>query len=122
MKEGAEAAGRPTPPLIAHAVVSVHENYDEVKEASLEEMAYYPTAPFYQRMFALAGYLEAEELNGWSDRMLKEIVISGSEDEAARTLEQFFDAGAGEVLVSIIPAGPDKRASWERTARLLASL
>ena len=54
--------------------------------------------------------------------MLKEIVISGSEDEAARRLEQFFDAGAGEVLVSIIPAGPDKRASWERTAKLLASL
>ena len=122
MRDGAESAGRPTPPLIAHAVVSVHEDYDEVKEAALEEMAYYPTAPFYQRMFVLAGYPEAEELNGWSDRMLKEIVISGSEDEAARRLEQFFDAGAGEVLVSIIPAGPDKRASWERTAKLLASL
>ena len=122
MREGAESAGRPTPPLIAHAVVSVYESYDEVKEAALEEMAYYPTAPFYQQMFALAGYPEAVELNGWSDRMLKEIVISGSEDEAARRLEQFFDAGAGEVLVSIIPAGPDKRASWERTAKLLASL
>ena len=54
MREGAESAGRPTPPLIAHAVVSVHENYDEVKEAALEEMAYYPTAPFYQRMFAIS--------------------------------------------------------------------
>ena len=122
MREGAKSAGRPTPPLIAHAVVSVHEDYDEVKSAALEEMAYYPTAPFYQQMFALAGYPEAEELNGWSDRMLKEIVISGSEDEVAPRLEQFFDAGAGEVLASIIPAGADKRASWERTAKLLASL
>ena len=41
-------------------------------------MAYYPTAPFYQQMFVLAGYPEAEELNGWSDSMLQEIVISGS--------------------------------------------
>ena len=121
MKEGAQAAARPTPPLIAHAVVSVHENYDEVKEAALEEMAYYPTAPFYQQMFALAGYPEAEKLNGWSDRMLQEIVISGPEENVAPRLQQFFDAGAGEVLVSIIPAGPDKPASWERSAKLLAS-
>ena len=122
MREGAKAAGRPTPPLVAHAVVSVHENYEEVKEASLEEMAYYPTAPFYQQMFALAGFPEAEELNGWSDRMLQEIVISGSEDDVAPRLKAFFAAGAGEVLVSIISAGPDKQASWERSARLLASL
>ncbi len=122
MREGAQAAGRPTPPLVAHAVVSVHENYEEVKEASLEEMAYYPTAPFYQQMFALAGFPEAEELNGWSDRMLQEIVISGSEDDVAPRLKAFFAAGAGEVLVSIISAGPDKQASWQRSARLLASL
>ena len=122
MKEGAESTGRPTPPLIAHAVVSVHEDYSEVKEAALEEMAYYPTAPFYQQMFALAGYPEAEELNGWSDRMLREIVISGPEEDVAPRLKAFFDAGAGEVLVSIIAAGPDKRASWERSAKLLAGL
>lgn len=122
MQEGARSAGRSTPPLIAHAVVSVHENYDEVKEAALEEMAYYPTAPFYQQMFALAGYPEAEELNGWSDRMLQEIVISGAEEKVAPRLQEFFDMGASEVLVSIIPAGPDKLASWERTAKLLASL
>ena len=122
MREGAKSAGRPTPPLIAHAVVSVHENYEEVKDAALEEMAYYPTAPFYQQMFALAGFPEAEELNGWSDRMLQEIVISGPEESVAPRLQQFFDVGAGEVLVSIIPAGPDKPASWERTAKLLAGL
>ena len=122
MREGAQSAGRPTPPLIAHAVVSVHENYEEVKDAALEEMAYYPTAPFYQQMFALAGYPEAEELNGWSDRMLNEIVISGPEDNVAPRLQNFFDAGAAEVLVSIIPAGPDKQASWDRAARLLGSL
>lgn len=122
MREGAKSAGRPTPPLIAHAVVSVHENYEAVKEAVLEEMAYYPTAPFYQQMFALAGYPEAEELNGWSDGMLREIVISGGEEQVAPRLQAFFDAGAGEALVSIIPAGPDKQACWERTAKLLASL
>ena len=122
MQEGAKSAGRPTPPLIAHAVVSVHESYEDVKEAALEEMAYYPTAPFYQQMFALAGYPEAEQLNGWSDRMLREIVISGPEQDIAARLQRFFDAGASEVLVSIIPAGPDKQASWDRTARLLGSL
>lgn len=122
MRKGAQAASRPTPPLIAHAVVSVHENYEEVKEAALEELAYYPTAPFYQQMFALAGYPEAEELNGWSDRMLREIVISGSEEAVAPRLEQFFEVGAGEVLVTIIPAGPDKHSSWERSAKLLAGL
>ena len=108
--------------MIAHAVVSVHEDYDDVKVAALEEMAYYPTAPFYQQMFALAGYPEAVETSAWSDRMLKEIVISGPEEDVAPRLQRFFDAGAGEVLVSIIPAGPDKSASWERSAKLLAGL
>ena len=122
LMEGAEPTGRPTPPLIAHAVVSVHENYNEIRDAALEEMAYYPTAPFYQQMFALAGYPEAEELNGWSDRMLNEIVIFGPEEEVAPRLQQFFDAGAAEVLVSIIPAGPHKQDSWERSAKLLANL
>ena len=122
MREGAKAAGRPTPPLIAHAVVSAHDDWEEVKEAAMAEMSYYPTSPFYQRMFALAGYPEAEQLNGWSDRMLREIVLSGPGDAIAKGLERFFDAGADEVLVSIIPAGPDPTASWEKTATLLASL
>ncbi|MCH8089449.1 MAG: LLM class flavin-dependent oxidoreductase [Chloroflexi bacterium] len=122
MREGAEEAGRQVPPLITHAAVCVHDDPDEVRTAALEDLEYYPKSIFYQRMFADAGFPEAEETETWSDRMLDAVVISGSEETVAERLGQLFEWGAGEVLASVLGAGADKQACWERTVRLLAQL
>ena len=42
--------------------------------------------------------------------------------QVAKRLDAMFDWGAGEVLVSVVPAGPDKEASRERTLRFLAEM
>ena len=118
MKVGAERAGRPTPPLIAHAPVCVHDNLEEAREAVREQVSN-PRLPFYQRMFADAGFPEAS--NGtWSDAMIDATALVGNESQVAEKLDGLLAIGATEVLASPILAGDDRAASLERTLTLLA--
>ena len=119
IQAGAEKAGRPAPPLIAHAPVCVHDDPNEVYAAAREQMGFYPRAPFYANMFADAGYPEAS--NGtWSDGMLDAVVLSGNEETVEEKLMELFSFGATEILVSPIVAGGNREASRERTLNLLA--
>ena len=77
IKAGAESAGRPTPPIVAHIPLTVHDNTDEVRAAAREQFAIYARLPFYQSMFELSGYPEATQTSEWSDRMVDEIVSYG---------------------------------------------
>ena len=120
MEAGAARAGRPMPPLIAHAPVSVHENAQEVREGVRQRLMN-PRLPFYQRMMRDAGYPEAS--NGeWSDAMIDGVAIWGDADKVSKGLEELFSYGATEVLATPIPAGPDEAASIERTISLLGKL
>ena len=120
MRAGAEQAGRPVPPLIAHAPVCVHDDRGEVHAAVREQIAS-PRQPFYQRMLAAAGFPEAAQ-GTWSDAMIDAVVLSGDEAQVAERLQELFSFGASEVLVSAIPAGEDPAASTERTMGLLGQI
>ena len=120
MKRGAEEAGRPVPPLIAHTPVVVHEDRAAVRAAALQQIATYPRTPFYQRMFTAAGYPEAQQ-GTWSEAMLDAVVISGDEATVAQRLRDILTF-AGEVIVSVITVGEDREASRTRTLNLLADL
>ena len=122
MQRGAERAGRPCPPLVAHAPVCVHDNADEVRAAAREQLANYPRLPFYQAMFAEAGFPEAAATEGWSDAMIEAVVLSGSEERVRERIAELFAYGASEIIVSIIAAGPDASASRERTLALLSDV
>lgn len=117
MRQGAEQAGRPVPPLIAHAPVCVHENAREVR-AAVRAQVMNPRLPFYQRMLIDAGYPEASQ-GTWSDAMIDGIVIWGDESRAAERIQELLSFGATEVLASPILAGEDRAASLDRTMRLL---
>ena len=120
MRAGAEQAGRPVPPLIAHAPVCVHDNSDEVRTAIREQVTN-PRLPFYQRMFAAAGFSEAS--NGtWSDAMIAATALYGNESQVAEKIEGLFEMGATEILVSPIGAGRDRADSVHRTLRLVAQV
>ena len=120
MKAGAEQAGRPVPPLIAHAPVCVHDNVDEVR-AAVRQQIMNPRMPFYQRMMVNAGFPEAVE-GTWSDAMIDAVVLWGDETRVAERIQEMFSFGAAEVLVSPIGAGEDQTGSVHRTTRLLAEL
>ncbi len=122
MRRGAERARRPVPPLIAHAPVCVHGNPHEVREAARAQLANYPRSPFYQVMFAEAGFPEAAETEGWSDRMIEAVVLSGNEERVRERIQGMFGLGADELIVSVVTAGGDAEASRERTLKLLSSI
>ncbi|MBI4200363.1 MAG: LLM class flavin-dependent oxidoreductase [Chloroflexi bacterium] len=122
MREAAEAAGRPVPPLIAQAPVCLHDRVEEVRAATREQVSNYPRMPFYARMFADAGFPEALELKDWSDRILDEVVVWGDERQVKERLRGLFRLGASEVIASPILVGRDRAASLERTLKVLAEV
>ena len=118
MKKGADEAGRPAPPLIAHVPICVHDNLEEVRTAMRAQFGH-PGLPFYQNMLIAAGYPEAKE-GKWSDAMIEGVAILGDEETAAQKIQELLAMGATEVLASPITAGSDPGASLERTTKLLA--
>ena len=120
MQDGAELAGRPVPPLIAHAPVCVHDNPDEVR-AAVREQIMNPRLPFYQRMLIAAGYPEAER-GEWSDAMIDGAVFWGSEAQVSERIEEMMSIGAAELLASPVVAGSDRAGSLDRTLRLLGQV
>lgn len=121
MRAGAERAGRPVPPLIAHAPVCVHGKPDEVRAAAQQQLANYVRLPFYVQMLTAAGFPEASS-GAWSDAMIDAVVLSGEESRVAERLRELFGFGATEILVSPLAAGSDRAASLERTLRLVAEV
>jgi F420-dependent oxidoreductase-like protein len=121
MRAGAEKAGRPVPPLMAHAPVCVHDKPDEVREAARQQLANYVRLPFYVQMLTAAGFPEASQ-GAWSDRMIEAVVMSGDESRVAERLRELFSFGATEILVSPLAAGSDRASSLERTLRLVAEV
>ncbi len=120
MWAGATQAGREVPPLIAHAPVCVHDDVDEMRAAVREQMSNYPASPFYQQMFAEAGFPEALETSEWSDTMMDAVVLSGDESTVRERLMEMFAYGATELVLSPVLVGSDRNASLERTLRLVA--
>ncbi|HEV8637586.1 MAG TPA: LLM class flavin-dependent oxidoreductase [Chloroflexota bacterium] len=121
LREGAQRAGRPAPPLVAHCFVAVHDDGAAVRQTAHERLAMYARAPFYQEMFAEAGFPEARQ-GAMTDAMLDAVVVHGDEAAVARQLGAYFDAGMDELIASVLVVGADRRASLERTMQAAASL
>ena len=119
--EGARGAGRPAPPLIAHALVCVNESWPDVAEGARQQFGFFARAFDYQQMFVAAGF--PESMGGsWSDAMLDSVVLSGDESQVAKNIEELFATGAAEILLSPILAGSDPDASLDRTLALLGQV
>jgi alkanesulfonate monooxygenase SsuD/methylene tetrahydromethanopterin reductase-like flavin-dependent oxidoreductase (luciferase family) len=121
LHRGAASAGRPAPPLIAHAPVCVHDRAEEVRAAVRQQFGGFARAPFYQSMFHAAGFPEVSQ-GTWSDAMIDAVALWGDESRVAEAIGGLFTLGATEILVSPVPAGDDRAASLERTLRLLAQV
>ncbi len=121
LQRGAESAGRPAPPLIAHAPVCVTDDLDAARDGVRARLGYFPSIPFYANMFAEAGFRGTPD-SGWTDEMLDQVLIAGDEDAVADRIRTVLDWGATEILATPIPCGDDPSATEERTLSLLAQL
>jgi F420-dependent oxidoreductase-like protein len=121
LRRGADSAGRPVPPLVAHAPVCVHDRTEEVRAAIRQQFGGFARTPFYQNMFRAAGFEEVMQ-GTWSDAMIDAVALWGDEARVSEALAGLFTLGATEILVSPVPAGDDRAASLERTLRLLSQV
>ncbi len=121
MTAAAQGTGRPTPPLVAHAIVAVDEDAEAVRQAVREQMAMYVKLPFYAQMFVDAGFPEAQS-GEWSDGMIDAVAIHGSREQVAEGVRRLFSYGITEIIASPVLTGGDREVSWERTASALARI
>ena len=121
LREGADKAGRPTPPLIVHAPVCVNEDLDAVRAAVSKQFGHFADTAFYGRMFAAAGFPNSAK-TGWTDGISDSGAIIGDEATVARGIEEVFGWGASEIVASVVTVGDSPRDSWERTVKLLAQV
>jgi len=121
LREGASAASRPAPPLVAHCFVAVHDDPAAIRAAAHDRLATYLRAPFYQEMFVAAGHPDARK-GELTDPIVDAVVVGGDEATVAAGLRGYLAAGMDELIASVLVVGADRLASLERTMRLVASL
>ena len=96
----------------------MHTDGDEVR-AEVRRSIPNITFPSYQRMVIAAGHPDAGG-GQWTDGLVDEIIAWGDEDTVAARVQGLFDAGADEVLVRPIGAGPEPKAVIARTIEAIA--
>jgi len=114
---GAAAAGREAPPLIAHVPMLVTDDPQGVRK-QIGQLGRYAQVPFYRAMFEAAGYPNAAE--GYSDELLDNLVVSGTEAEVAERLAGYVADGAGHVLAAPLIEADDREASIARAFAAIA--
>ena len=118
MEDGANEVGKPTPPLIAHTFVAVHDDVELVRSAVREQFGHFPKSDFYQKMFIAAGFPEAAQ-GIWSDDMIESVTLWGSQKEVVEKIHGLLSLGAAEVMASPLPIGPDIGGSLDSIMRAL---
>ena len=104
LRAGAQAAGRPVPPLVAHVWVALSSDTSAVVAAAKKALAGYVKMPFYANMLAAAGYpVQADD--GVSDALVESIVVMGDEASVAARLHALLDSGLDELLLTNVPRG-----------------
>ncbi|MFF9062084.1 LLM class F420-dependent oxidoreductase [Streptomyces sp. NPDC014882] len=105
----AEAAGRPTPRVVALVPGVVTADLDAVRARATENLAFYEQIPSYARVIELSGGRRAADL-----------AVIGDERTVEAEVRRYRDAGATEVVFSSteIAGDADRRRTW----RLLGEL
>lgn len=124
VREGAERAGRPAPPIVCQVPATAERDADAVRKAVKRLFAVYPMLPFYNAMLQKAGLPGAAEAltQGWNDEMIDGVIAFGGEDALAARTGEYLDAGADEVVYAPFPVGGDWDASLAGTTDALTAV
>jgi probable F420-dependent oxidoreductase len=81
----------------------------------------YLHAPNYTNNLLRLGFVEADFLNGGSDRMVDAIVAWGDPETVARRVQEHFTAGANHVCIQVLSETPAviPMDGWRQLARVL---
>jgi F420-dependent oxidoreductase-like protein len=120
MSTAAAAAGRPRPKLVAHVSLALSEDRAAVFQAVRRTLGFFGTLPSYRRMFQAAGFSE-EEIRPAADRLIEQLVISGSESRIKDRLLELLATDIDELMLSFIGIA-DAGQESARLTRLLGLL
>ncbi|MBB5916091.1 F420-dependent oxidoreductase-like protein [Nocardia transvalensis] len=105
----AEAAGRPRPRIAVLVPGVVTADVERARAAAAETTAFYDAIPSYARMIGLSGASRAADL-----------VVIGDEEHVAARVEEYFAAGATEVVFSQtnLTTPEDQHRTWQLLGEL----
>ncbi|MGA7733142.1 MAG: LLM class flavin-dependent oxidoreductase [Chloroflexia bacterium] len=119
LRAGAESAGRPAPPLVAHVPVMLSDD-PNARAAAKKALGVYARLPFYYNMWAAAGYpLEAD--GSVSDALVDNLVVMGDEATVAARLHRLLESGLDELLLNGLPVA-DSVSERTRLIHFIGSL
>jgi alkanesulfonate monooxygenase SsuD/methylene tetrahydromethanopterin reductase-like flavin-dependent oxidoreductase (luciferase family) len=101
LREGAAAAGRSTPPLIAHVPVVMSGDRAAIHAAVHKQIGPYARAPFYARMFGDSGFPVSAD-HQMSEALIDHLVVSGDAAAVAARLQEIRAGGVDEVMLTPI--------------------
>ena len=111
IREAAEAAGRPSPRVIASLPLAVTDDTSEARERAARTYNRYGQLTNYRRL------LDIEGVEGPS-----EVAVIGNEAQVEQQLRDFASAGATDFVASILPVSSDRSASAVRTMEFLKGM
>ena len=121
LADGASAAGRERPPLVAHVPIVVSQDRDAVRAAAAKGFGNYQRMSFYQQMMLDAG-LEDARGEVFTDAMADAIVISGDENAVAERVRGLPGFAVDELLADVVDTGETGQRDRARTVELLGAL
>jgi F420-dependent oxidoreductase-like protein len=111
VRAAAEAAGRPTPRVVAGIPICLTNDADGARAKAAKLFAMYAFLPSYKAM------LDLEGASGPAD-----VAIVGDEKALETGIRRFADAGATDLQAAIFPFGDDSGAEVRRTRAFLSEL
>jgi alkanesulfonate monooxygenase SsuD/methylene tetrahydromethanopterin reductase-like flavin-dependent oxidoreductase (luciferase family) len=117
--EGADLAGRPRPPLVAHMLVSLNTDHAAAHAAAKRTVEYYGKARFYLNMFRQAGY-PIDEDPKCVDELADSLLISGTQETVREKILELLGVFDELLLTQLVTQGADQE--WVELSRLVGSL
>ena len=124
VRTGADSAERAAPPVIAELPCYVSTDRAAVLEAARRDLSIYPMMPAYADVLGHALGRDASEVtaDGWTDQCTDAVVIWGDRDTVASRVQEYFDAGADEVVLSPYGCGDDPDANLDEALEVLGDI
>ncbi|KZM73616.1 TIGR03564 family F420-dependent LLM class oxidoreductase [Nocardia terpenica] len=109
LTRAAERAGRPRPRIVALVPGVVTSDIPAARRAAEEHTTFYDDIPSYARIIELSGVSRAADL-----------VVLGDEDTIAARIQEYFDAGATDVVFTQtdLTTPEDQRRTWKLLGEL----
>src|SRR5262249_34352902 len=120
LQAGADEAGRPRPPLIAHVPVALSDDPAGGRAAAQGALDFFRTPPAYVARFHAVGLLEGPDGEA-AGRLAAMLIVAGDEATVAARLRDLLATEIDELLVTTLPVA-DEAAERRRLIRLIGEL